>query len=485
MSAIVNAHELEQLGETSFRVPLRGPVDRAAALAEAMRASGRVSDAWHTESHLAFTPSEGEDARSLLSRETSTNARTPRLHALETVLDGPDLDEVARASKLDRKRLAALLWATELSVSFVGFSPGFPYLRGLDARLHLPRRSTPRPRVPRGSLAIAGGFAGIYPSATAGGWHLLGRTEALLFDDDGPLLAAGDRVHLTPPSSDRTLRDPDRTAIPAETPAIVLDEVRGLAFVQDLGRRGRLHQGIPSSGALVPALLARANEAVGNATGAAGIERYGAMRIRALREVWIATEESPARKLRAGESIDLTWHAERRAGYVAVSGGIDVPVVLGGRGTHVRAGLGGLFGRSLRRGDALALGTAEGDVSTPPPSSLDPSAVIRVRPGPDLMHFAEGSLARLTASPFRISLSSDRMGCRLEGGVLSVRPSARDLPSAPLVLGAIEVPPSGEPIVLGPEHPSTGGYPVIGVVHPADLPSLLVRPLGSPVRFTT
>jgi biotin-dependent carboxylase-like uncharacterized protein len=449
-----------------------------------MRASGRVHDAWHTESHLAFTPNDLDDARQLLALLAPSSAPRSRLHSLETILDGLDLDEVARTAKLDRKSLARLLFDTELSVSFLGFSPGFAYLRGLDPRLHLPRRSAPRPRIHRGALAVAGGFAGIYPSATAGGWNLLGRTDTELLDDEGPLLSAGDRVRLVPASSDRTLRDPDRIAPPAESPAFVLDEVRGLAFIEDGGRVGRLHQGVPISGALLPTALARANAAVGNSPGAAGIERYGALRIRALRDLWLATEESPARRLRSGESIDLTWHAERRVGYVALSGGIDVPMVLGGRGTHVRAGFGGLHGRSLRRGDGLSLGAPQGDVSTPAPFVVDLGAVIRVQVGPDLAHFAEGSVARLTSSTFRISLTSDRMGSRLEGGRVEVRASASTLPSAPLVQGAIEVPPNGEPIALGPEHPSTGGYPVIGVVRPEDLPSLLARPLGSPVRFS-
>ena len=480
----MNAHELEQLGAASYRVPFRGPIAEASALATAMRASGRVRDAWHTESHLAFTPHEGEDARALLGLPVRPLAERSRLHTLETVLDGLDLDEVARAVKLDRRGLARVIFDAELSVSFVGFSPGFGYLRGLDPRLHLPRRSAPRPRIHRGALAIANGFAGIYPSHTAGGWNLLGRTDAELLDDEGPLLCAGDRVELVPASSDRTLRDPDRGAPPAKAPAFVLDEVRGLAFVEDGGRLGRLHQGVPISGALLPDALARANAAVGNAPGAAGIERYGALRIRALHALWLATEESPARRLRAGESIDLTWHSDRRAGYVALSGGIEVPEVLGGRGTHVRAGFGGHHGRSLRRGDGLALGIPQDDVSSQAAFVIDLQAAIRVQVGPDLAHFAEGSVARLTSSAFRVSLTSDRMGTRLEGARLEVRASASTIPSAPLVQGAIEVPPNGEPIVLGPEHPSTGGYPVIGVVRPHDLASLLARPLGSPVRFS-
>ena len=452
-----------------------------------MRASGAVHDAWHTESHVAFVPMQGTDAAVIAGIDGASLSTSPREHALETILDGPDHDEVTRAAKLGRGELGRILFASTLEVSFVGFAPGFGYLRGLDPRLHLPRRDTPRPRIGRGALALAGGFAGIYPSATSGGWNVVGRVTTPMLDDEGPLLAAGDRVRLVPASSDVTLRDPERHAPPAERPALILSEVRGLSFVQDGGRRGRLHQGVPVSGALLPGALAAANAAVGNAPDAAGIERYGALKITALMDLSIAEGDGRVRRVAAGESIDLDWHAEARAGYVAFAGGIDVPLVLGGRGTHVRAGLGGLGGRALRRGDGLCLFPARSTMpvgaTTAAPRSLDPAAKIRIQPGPDLSAFAEGSIARLTAQPFRLSHQSDRMGTRLEGARIETRAGHLAV-SAPLVQGAIEVPPSGEPIVLGPEHPTTGGYPVIAVVRDADLPALLSRPLGSLVRFT-
>lgn len=474
---------VESLGGAAFRVRIASAVD-GARRAAAMRASGEVIEAWHTEGHLAFVPAPGCDAHRIAAFEGAPPSSAPREHHIETILDGPDRDEVARAAKLGRGELAKILFASTLEVSFVGFAPGFGYLRGLDPRLDLPRRTTPRPRISKGALALAGGFCGIYPSATAGGWNLVGRVTRSMLDDDEPLLAAGDRVRLVPASTDVTLRDPERHAPPAERAAVILDEVRGLAFVEDGGRTGRLHQGVPPSGALMPLALAAANAGVGNAPGAAGIERYGALRLTALRDVVIAEEDGRPRRVRAGESIDLGWHAEARAGYVAFAGGIDVPSVLGGRGTHVRAALGGLGGRPLRRGDGLCLFDHDGAKAAPTaPRALDPEAPIRIHAGPDLGAFVEGSIARLTARPFRLSHQSDRMGTRLEGNVLTTR-AGHVGKSEPLVQGAIEVPPSGEPIVLGPEHPTTGGYPVVAVVHADDLEALLRRPLGGAVRFT-
>lgn len=110
---------------------------------------------------------------------------------------GPDLPAVAAALGRSEEDVVALHSGAAYVVGAVGFSPGFPYLLGLPAALHLPRRATPRPRVPAGSVAIAAGQAGVYPQATPGGWHLIGRTAEELFSlerDPPALLAVGDRV---------------------------------------------------------------------------------------------------------------------------------------------------------------------------------------------------------------------------------------------------------------------------------------------------
>lgn len=458
------------LGKTARRFGVAS-ARQGRAWAAALRAQEGVLDAWHTESHVAFV-GEAE-----LGGVAPAEEAPGRLHELPIVLDGPDLDEVARKSGLGRSLSDRLLGAA-LEVSFVGFSPGFGYLRGLDPRLGLPRRDVPRPRVPAGAVALAGGFLGIYPSATAGGWHLVGRALTSMLPEGTPLLASGDRVRLVL-AEPKALLEPVEPEVAAA--GLELREVRGLSFVQDGGRVGHLHQGMPPAGALVPAALARANARVGNPPGAAGLERYGALRVAARGvPLELATDEGRPLRLRPGEELDLDWRAETRAGYLAVRGGIDVPLVLGGRGTHVRAQLGGHRGRPLRRGDVLPVGTSQGDERALELPVLDPDAPIAVVPGPDLEAFAQGSLARLTGTTWRLSHKSDRMGTLLEGGTLAHHPGW-EARSAPLVAGAIEVPPGGTPIVLGPEHPTTGGYPVIAVV--AEPWALYRRPLGQSVRF--
>ncbi len=127
--------------------------------------------------------------------------RTPlpagRLHEIGVRYDGEDLEEVAERAGLAVEDVVARHAAPLYTVACLGFSRGFPYLEGLDPALHLPRRDSPRARVPAGSVAVAADMAGIYPRATPGGWHLLGTTDAVLFDESAEppaLLAPGDRV---------------------------------------------------------------------------------------------------------------------------------------------------------------------------------------------------------------------------------------------------------------------------------------------------
>lgn len=136
------------------------------------------------------------DVAALAALATLTDDAPPgHEHALRVVYDGPDLDDVARATGLSVDDVIARHGAATYTVDTMGFAPGFAYLNGLDASLHLPRRATPRTRVPAGSLAIAGAQTAVYPFDSPGGWHLIGRVvDVRMFDDNGPLLALGDRV---------------------------------------------------------------------------------------------------------------------------------------------------------------------------------------------------------------------------------------------------------------------------------------------------
>jgi biotin-dependent carboxylase-like uncharacterized protein len=263
----------------------------------------------------------------------------------------------------------------------------------------------------------------------------------------------------------------------------VIEIVRalGACTVQDLGRPGFMHMGVPPGGALAPQLLARANAAVGNDAGAAAIEIVGALTLRAQTAVTIAIDDGYARTLEAGRTIDVDGAARVR--YVAISGGVDVPSVLGGRGTLLVAKLGGFRGRVLARGDVLPIaGSGLRTASASLAAIANSVAPVRVVPGPDRARFERG-IDALLSTTWHLSARRDRVGARLEGGrIHRVDHGAND--SMPMVRGAIQVPPSGEPIVLGPDHPTTGGYPVVAVVLAEDVGAFYTRPVGATISFT-
>lgn len=126
---------------------------------------------------------------------------TSHRHTIPVTYDGPDLDFVATSTKLTRDQVIEIHSSTTYTVDLLGFVPGFAYLSELDPRLVLPRREQPRPRVPAGSVAIAAGLTGIYPFETPGGWHILGKTEIVMFDPrraEPSLFKPGDTVKFEP-----------------------------------------------------------------------------------------------------------------------------------------------------------------------------------------------------------------------------------------------------------------------------------------------
>jgi biotin-dependent carboxylase-like uncharacterized protein len=262
---------------------------------------------------------------------------------------------------------------------------------------------------------------------------------------------------------------------------IELARVTGLATVQDGGRPGHMHEGVPHGGALVPELLARANAAAQNGPGEAAIEAFGPIALVAKIPVVLGLDDGEDRALAPGERIDLGPPVGARVRYVAVRGAFDVPRVLGSRSTLLLAGIGGHEGRALKKGDVLRVGDAVPEDPVLPEG--DDAGAIRVVPGPDLAWFAPGALERLFGSSFTISPASDRTGTRLEGPPIP-RVGGDEHPSAPMIRGAIEVTVEGRAIVLGPDHPTTGGYPVIACVIARDFGRIMRIPVGGLVRFT-
>lgn len=269
--------------------------------------------------------------------------------------------------------------------------------------------------------------------------------------------------------------------------------------VQDRGRHGRKRFGVPAAGAMDGPAMDLANALCGNPADAAALEFTGiggSFRAgRALRfavkggdcaihvgERLVSAGES--HNVEAGEVVKVGALRGATWGYIAVAGGIAVPEVLGARATHLRFALGGVEGRVLRAGDVLPLGEAEeGGVCLRAPEALArASAPIRVVLGPQDGYFDAEVSARLGSATFRVTPQRDRMAMVLDGPDL---PAARghDIVSDGIVPGAIQVPASGQAMVLMADSQTTGGYPKIATVITADLPRLAQMPTGAELRF--
>lgn len=211
--ATAGAAVIRPLGECALLIELSdsGRPGRAPALAARLREAppAGVLDAVAAYETVAvyFDPLEcsQEELSDLLRREGEQVHASTRESAIEHVIpvvyDGEDLDSVAARTGLSRAGVAEIHAAADYSVFAVGFVPGFAYLGEVDHRLRIPRRDTPRTRVPAGSVAIAGAQTAVYPLTTPGGWHIIGRTSARMFDPSRSppsLLAVGDRVRFVP-----------------------------------------------------------------------------------------------------------------------------------------------------------------------------------------------------------------------------------------------------------------------------------------------
>lgn len=280
--------------------------------------------------------------------------------------------------------------------------------------------------------------------------------------------------------------------------AITVRRSGELTTVQDLGRPGRRAAGVPVGGAMDPWALRLANLLVGNHEDAAALEltlvgpelEFTADAVVAQTGAASVAPDGlePWRphRVRAGTRIRFGRLQGGCRAYLAVAGGIDVPVVLGGRGTDLRAGWGGWQGRALREGDVLPLAAA---VAGPPVGAwrVDPRILPPYCQRPAALRFLPGAQADAFPSdwwqtPYTVRAQSDRMGLRLAGVPLP-RSVAADLESMATAPGTVQVPPDGQPIVLGADAQTIGGYPQLAHVIAADLPLLGQLGPNEAVRF--
>ncbi|MEU0115345.1 biotin-dependent carboxyltransferase family protein [Streptomyces bobili] len=279
--------------------------------------------------------------------------------------------------------------------------------------------------------------------------------------------------------------------------ALVVVRAGALTTVQDRGRPGHAHLGVPRSGVLDAPAAALGNRLVGNPPEAAVLETtLNGCAVRPRSTVTVGVTGAPCRvavggrpaawgapvRVPAGMVLDVGPAVSGVRSYVAVAGGVAVDPVLGSRSTDLLSGLGPA---PLTNGTVLPLGRARvprACVDVAPQPAPPAELVLRITLGPRDDWFTTEAVRLFTSGAYLVSAASNRIGLRTEGPALD-RAVAGELASEGMVLGAVQVPPDGRPVVFLADHPTTGGYPVIGVVRPSDLPSAAQAAPGTPVRF--
>lgn len=469
--------------------------------------------------------------------EYSGRSVAPHQTTLQVVYDGEDLEEVAQISGLTIDEVISRHTSATYHVAFTGFAPGFAYLSGGDSALIVPRRSTPRPRILPGAVGLAGAFTGVYPRESPGGWQLIGRTDALMWDlerDPPALLTPGNTVrfeavrasvhvpesHTAAAQNDAAQTDTAQNdAVQTDaaesdtaergTPAFTVIDPGLVTLVQDEGRPGFAALGVSASGAADRSAYAAANSLVGNDVGAAVLEiGLGACEVLGLDTLVLsltgarrtATVAGPfglrnvqhdrAFRIDAGERLKLGPPTHGLRTTLAIRGGIATPLTLGSASRDTLAGLGP---KPIAAGDTIStLSRTRSPVTeaaTPGPALpvAGDETLLRVISGPRDDWFGADGMRELWNTLWEVTSQSDRIGVRLAGTPLNRLDEYVDVepPSEGISIGSIQVPTDGQPVLFLADCPVTGGYPVIGVLHEDDLDLAAQLPPGAFVRFTS
>lgn len=390
----------------------------------------------------------------------------PRRHVIDVSLDaadGPDLARLLEHIDATQEDFVATLKATRLHARFLGFRAGFAYLDGVPRAWQLPRLPAPRKRVPAGSFAIAGSTAGFYPIESPGGWNIIGRSSLLFWDpwrNPPGLIGAGDEVRIRPVRRlDPVTETPARAHAPKSR---VVAEVLypGQATVVVGGpRMDRYAKGLPCGGAFDAAALEAANRAVGNDPHAAALEiSFVGPRLRMVGEAMLSWHGSTAEilvnghrvtapqqlRVNDGDVVAIGRVAEGVRGVLAVSGAIADP-----------AAPFAVCPDLVLAGDTLHAG--ESDVHAPRFRQPERAGRLTVRVVAGPHRVSREMLQQIVRHPWTVTPASNRVAVRVRSE--STPPELpHDLSSCGMQFGSVQWHPSGELVLMGPDHPITGGY---------------------------
>lgn len=446
---------------------------------------------------------------------TQRAARSSQQVTIPVHYNGEDLPALAELLGIEVQALIRRHQESVWNVAFTGFAPGFAYMVSDAGGWQTPRRSTPRTRIPAGSVALAGEFSGIYPQASPGGWQLIGQTELKMWDlsrEQPALLMPGAQVNfIDAAKSTKTVSLPARVlpqSLPEGAGATLTVLATGLQTLwQDNGRAGRAGMGLSESGAMDKSALHAANRIVGNPANSPCLEiMQGGFRARVTGDVVIsvtgaqcpltlrtaqgeryAVDGYRPLNLATGDEIHVGAPARGLRSYLAVRGGFIVPQSLG---SAARDSLALVGPEPLGVGDILATGAHSNpgpvQLTELPPSPLptpEDTVTLDIVLGPRTDWFTVQALELLTAQPWRVTPQSNRIGLRLAGEQPLARSQPQELPSEGTCSGSIQVPASGQPVLFLHDHPLTGGYPVIAAVAEYHLDLAGQIPPGASIRF--
>ena len=469
-----------------------------------------------------------EDFLSIIQKDKKTTLANDTVHRVRVCYDpeiAPDLIASAEKCNLPLREFIKRHKNSDTRVDILGFMPGFAYCSGLDPSLKLPRLESPRTAVPKGSVAIAELQTGIYPKPTPGGWNVIGRTPDILFDPRSArpsLLTPGDRLEfieidlgefkkLSAEAEAKTV--PRKTSQDSSDQSVEVINPGLLTTIQGLPRYGFAHLALSAGGPVDIESARLANALLGNPEDAAGLEITGVgPKLLFHVDTWVAwvgaqcsgvidgksfPGNRPVR-IRKGQTLSFGAMAQGYRIFLAMSGGIESEFILGGRGSHLSADIGD---KVIQKEDVLYLSQAHLAQEKPLFKKLNNAAsdypkwsiaspanpgksvqLIKAVPSIhfDLLSPEEQSL--LSKTVWTVSSQSNRMGMRIDSDFKVSKPIT-GIASQGIWFGTIQLPPSGQPIVMLAEHQTTGGYPRLLETISSERSTLAQLRPGSKIQF--
>ncbi len=439
---------------------------------------------------------------------------------------GIDIEAVAKHNNLSKENVISLHSEPEYLIYMLGFTPGFPYLGGMNKKIATPRLETPRVKIEAGSVGIAGEQTGIYPINSPGGWQIIGQTPIELFNINRKnpiLLKSGQYIKFKPINQEefdkiKAQNEEDKLLYSSYSntdnynyqskKGFIVRNQGFLTTIQDSGRYQYQAFGVPVSGAMDMYSLSLANILVDNDIDEAVLEATmlgptieftedniiaitGANLMPSINGIDISM--NTAFLCHKGDILSFKGVKSGSRAYIAFSGGLDVPKVMGSKSTYIKAGIGGYKGRKLEKNDEIGFenpklsiaNLAHRKISVKEKSDNQmskESLKLRVVMGPQENYFTENGIKSFLSSTYTVSNEFDRMGCRLEGEKIQ---HVRDgnIISDGISFGAIQVPSHGTPIVMLADRQTVGGYAKIANVISVDLPKIAQAKAGDKISF--